>query len=232
MTRRAGLESTKPQATPGWEAFVAKAPSAVHDRRSALLVRPCGLAGSQVEMAMASACAGALGAVLLVEIVTPNDVVASTAFLPLVAAMWTLSRRLAQVVALEAALVFALVLVSEVGNRPTVAVIGAVGLVIAVVVRIYATTLARLLGAPRNGADAVPGDRWPALDLQVSGGVDALTRREVEVATLASRGYTAAEIGGQLHISERTVESHLANAYTKLAIHSRSGLRHISRFSH
>jgi len=57
--------------------------------------------------------------VLLVEIVTPNDVVASTAFLPLVAAMWTLSRRLAQVVALEAALVFALVLVSEVGNRPT-----------------------------------------------------------------------------------------------------------------
>jgi DNA-binding CsgD family transcriptional regulator len=122
--------------------------------------------------------------------------------------------------------------VSEVGNRPTVAVIGAVGLVIAVVVRIYATMLARLLAAPRNGADEVLGDRWPALDLQLSSGVDALTRREVEVATLASRGYTAAEIGAQLHISERTVESHLANAYTKLAIHSRSGLRHISRFSH
>jgi DNA-binding CsgD family transcriptional regulator len=211
---------------------VAKAPSAVHDLRLALLVRPCGLAGSKVEMAMASACAGALGAVLLVEIVTPNDVVASTTFLPLVAAMWTLSRRLAQVVALEAALVFALILVSEVGNRPTVAVIGAVGLVIAVVVRIYATTLARLLATPRNGADDVLGDRWPALDQQLSSGVDALTRREVEVATLASRGYTAAEIGAQLHISERTVESHLANAYTKLAIHSRSGLRHISRFSH
>jgi len=64
---------------------VAKAPSAVHDQRLALLVRPCGLAGSKVEMAMASACAGALGAVLLVEIVTPNDVVASTTFLPLVA---------------------------------------------------------------------------------------------------------------------------------------------------
>jgi len=211
---------------------VAKARSPVHARRSALLVRPCGLAGSEVEMAMASACAGALGAVLLVEIATPNDVVASTAFLPLVAAMWTLSRRLAQVVALEAALVFALILVSEVENRPTVALIGAVGLVIAVVVRIYATMLARLLAAPRNGADEVLGDRWPALDLQLSGGVDALTRREVEVATIASRGYTAAEIGAQLHISERTVESHLAHAYTKLAIHSRSGLRHISRFSH
>jgi len=92
--------------------------------------------------------------------------------------------------------------------------------------------LARLLAAPRNGADEVLGDRWPALDLQLSGGVDALTRREVEVATIASRGYTAAEIGAQLHISERTVESHLAHAYTKLAIHSRSGLRHISRFSH
>lgn len=83
---------------------MAKAPSPLQDRRSALLVRPCGLAGSEVEKAMASACAVALGAVLLVEIVTPNDVVASTAFLPLVAGMWTLSRRLAQVVALEAPL--------------------------------------------------------------------------------------------------------------------------------
>jgi DNA-binding CsgD family transcriptional regulator len=203
----------------------------MHDSRSALRIKPCGLVGAEIEMAVAFASAGALGAVLLVEIVTPNDVVASTALLPLVAAMWTLSRRLAQMVALEAALVFALIFVSEVGNRPTVAVIGVVGFVIAVVVRMYATSLARLLAAPRNGTDEVLADQRTKFDLQLRGDVDSLTRREVEVATLASRGYTAAEIGAQLHISERTVESHLANAYSKLAIHSRSGLRHINRFS-
>jgi pimeloyl-ACP methyl ester carboxylesterase/DNA-binding CsgD family transcriptional regulator len=49
-------------------------------------------------------------------------------------------------------------------------------------------------------------------------GPDALSRREREVALLASRGATAAEIAKHLFISERTVESHLASVYAKLEV--------------
>src|SRR4029079_4442803 len=41
-------------------------------------------------------------------------------------------------------------------------------------------------------------------------GVDALSRREREVALLASRGQTAPEIAERLFLSKRTVERHLA----------------------
>ncbi len=52
-------------------------------------------------------------------------------------------------------------------------------------------------------------------------GPGALTRREREVARLAAQGCSAKEIGEQLFIGERTVETHLANAYAKLGIGSK-----------
>jgi DNA-binding CsgD family transcriptional regulator/class 3 adenylate cyclase len=52
-------------------------------------------------------------------------------------------------------------------------------------------------------------------------GPDALTRREREVARLASEGRSAKEIAEQLFIGERTVETHLANAYAKLGVGSK-----------
>jgi len=52
-------------------------------------------------------------------------------------------------------------------------------------------------------------------------GVGALTRREREIVRLAVAGETAAEIGQRLFISERTVESHLANAYDKLGVETK-----------
>jgi pimeloyl-ACP methyl ester carboxylesterase/DNA-binding CsgD family transcriptional regulator len=55
-------------------------------------------------------------------------------------------------------------------------------------------------------------------------GTDALSRREREVALLASRGETATQIARDLFISERTVESHLASVYTKLGMHSKAEL--------
>ncbi|MGO4363386.1 LuxR C-terminal-related transcriptional regulator [Terrabacter sp. RAF57] len=55
-------------------------------------------------------------------------------------------------------------------------------------------------------------------------GVDALSRREREVALLASRGETARAIAGQLGVSKRTVESHLVNVYEKLEIGSKTEL--------
>jgi pimeloyl-ACP methyl ester carboxylesterase/DNA-binding CsgD family transcriptional regulator len=59
---------------------------------------------------------------------------------------------------------------------------------------------------------------------RVTVGTDALSRREREVALLASRGETAAEIAQQLFISKRTVESHLVSVYAKLGLRSKSEL--------
>lgn len=52
-------------------------------------------------------------------------------------------------------------------------------------------------------------------------GVDALSRREREVVELAVAGETAPEIARHLFLSERTIESHLRNAYAKLGVASR-----------
>jgi pimeloyl-ACP methyl ester carboxylesterase/DNA-binding CsgD family transcriptional regulator len=55
-------------------------------------------------------------------------------------------------------------------------------------------------------------------------GVDALSRREREVALLASRGETAQEIADHLFVSKRTVESHLVTIYAKLGVQAKSEL--------
>ena len=52
-------------------------------------------------------------------------------------------------------------------------------------------------------------------------GAGALTEREREIVRLAVDGETALEIAKRLYISDRTVETHLANAYVKLGVQSR-----------
>lgn len=62
-------------------------------------------------------------------------------------------------------------------------------------------------------------------------GVDALSRREREVAVLASQGLTATEIASHLFVSKRTVESHLVTIYEKLGVGSKTELiRRASEF--
>lgn len=51
--------------------------------------------------------------------------------------------------------------------------------------------------------------------------LDALTLREREVAVLVAAGRTNRQIAGRLRLSERTVESHLANVYRKVGVSSR-----------
>jgi DNA-binding NarL/FixJ family response regulator len=51
---------------------------------------------------------------------------------------------------------------------------------------------------------------------------EALTERELEVLTLAGKGYTNKAIGVQLGISDRTVQGHLAKTYSKLQASSRT----------
>jgi pimeloyl-ACP methyl ester carboxylesterase/DNA-binding CsgD family transcriptional regulator len=55
-------------------------------------------------------------------------------------------------------------------------------------------------------------------------GVDALSRREQEVAVLTAGGATALEIASHLGISKRTVESHLVSVYEKLGVGSKNEL--------
>jgi DNA-binding NarL/FixJ family response regulator len=48
-----------------------------------------------------------------------------------------------------------------------------------------------------------------------------LTRREREVANLLERRFTSRQIASELHISEHTVDKHVANILRKLNLHSR-----------
>lgn len=52
--------------------------------------------------------------------------------------------------------------------------------------------------------------------------VDPLTERELDVLRLAAKGFTNKAIGIQLHISDRTVQGHLAHVFSKLQANSRT----------
>jgi DNA-binding NarL/FixJ family response regulator len=52
--------------------------------------------------------------------------------------------------------------------------------------------------------------------------VESLSRRELEVLTLAAKGYTNKAIARQLNISDRTVQGHLAHIFAKLHANSRT----------
>jgi DNA-binding CsgD family transcriptional regulator len=66
----------------------------------------------------------------------------------------------------------------------------------------------------RRGRRARPATGW-----------GALTKTELDVAALITRGLTARETGQRLFISPRTVETHVAHIFAKLGLSSRSELR-------
>jgi DNA-binding NarL/FixJ family response regulator len=51
---------------------------------------------------------------------------------------------------------------------------------------------------------------------------EQLTEREMEVLSLAAKGYTNKAIGVQLGISDRTVQGHLGHIFNKLQAGSRT----------
>jgi DNA-binding CsgD family transcriptional regulator len=188
------------------------------------LVRPYALAGSPHELLFAGLCSLVLGAIFVAEILTPHVVVGAFALLPVLAAVWVLSSRLAALVAIVAALFFFASAAMETANRMTVILLGVAILGTALLGRLYATGLASLLSRTRYRRPTITTLVTPAtlggID-RSSSGLTSLTRRELEVARLAAEGYTAPEIGRRLNIGGRTVESHLASVYAKLRISSR-----------
>jgi DNA-binding CsgD family transcriptional regulator len=193
------------------------------------LMRPCALAGTHYDQIVAMSCVLMLVAIFLIEAVTPDDVVGALALLPLIAGAWLLSNRMAGVVIAIGTLLFTAAVLVETGNRLTILLVGIPVLVTAAVVRLCAASFCaagvedeeqRILAV---AGSALSADRFGNGHAQAS-----LTRRELEVARLAARAYTAAEIGQKLHIGERTVESHIASTYAKLGIRSRSELIRIA----
>lgn len=53
-------------------------------------------------------------------------------------------------------------------------------------------------------------------------GVQTLSGREHEIATLVAQGRTNRQIGQELFLSARTVEGHLTNVFAKLGVHTRA----------
>jgi DNA-binding CsgD family transcriptional regulator len=99
-----------------------------------------------------------------------------------------------------------------------------------------AAALHRADGEPRRATACVrrletlathcPGVRTPAL-VAPADAPTPLTDREREIAELAARQLSAADIAERLFLSRRTVENHLQRIYTKLGIGSRAELAEV-----
>lgn len=70
----------------------------------------------------------------------------------------------------------------------------------------------------RIASPSIQPDRGEPEDMEFQ----ALTARETEVLRTISAGYTSAEAGNRLGISEQTVNSHIKNIYRKLQVRTRA----------
>jgi DNA-binding NarL/FixJ family response regulator len=81
--------------------------------------------------------------------------------------------------------------------------------------------------ATSNGQSILPPSIASIVVQHLSGKLDredetALTDREMEVLGLVAQGLTNNQIAAQLHLSTRTIESHLTHIFNKLGVNSRT----------
>jgi len=87
-----------------------------------------------------------------------------------------------------------------------------------------ATELIDAIRAVHSGGTQFPEADMPLPSRAGESPLNLITEREREVLSLIARGYTTNEIATQLHISEKTVETHRAHIVEKLGLHTRAGL--------
>ena len=171
------------------------------------LPRPYQLAGTRIEVFAAALCSAGLIAVFFADVLTPVDVLLSSlALFPILFAVWTLSTVPAVLIPLLAGALLSLEVLLGSADAITVASEVTAYAVLAIFTRLYAR---RIVLSPPPAQQITPKP------------LEVLTRREREVVVLAAHGRTASEIADMLHIGERTVETHLANAYPKLGVRSK-----------
>jgi len=190
------------------------------------ITRPRALVGNVWEVPTSAAIALVVTVIFGLELLTPRDALATLALLPLLIAVWALSTRWVVAVGGLAAVQFAIAVAVEGGNRLTLVIDGVVGLCVLLVARRYGVSSLRSPQGQRTPTSTQASRLSPrstGARLSISG-IGALSRRELEVARLASRGHTAPDIGRVLHIGERTVETHIAHTYAKLHIQSKAQL--------
>jgi DNA-binding CsgD family transcriptional regulator len=72
--------------------------------------------------------------------------------------------------------------------------------------------------------DACPGARTPLLKISGAEASPQLTRRELQIALMASSGLQSKDIAAKLNLSVRTISNHLGHVFAKLGIAGRSEL--------
>jgi DNA-binding NarL/FixJ family response regulator len=71
-------------------------------------------------------------------------------------------------------------------------------------------------------AQFTSGRSLPDVLADVKDEYEGLTEREMEILRLVGKGLTNKDIGQQLYISDRTVQAHLSNIFSKLGVGSRT----------
>jgi DNA-binding NarL/FixJ family response regulator len=71
-------------------------------------------------------------------------------------------------------------------------------------------------------AQFASGRSLPDVLANVKDEYEGLTEREMEILRLVGKGLTNKDIGQKLYISDRTVQAHLSNIFSKLGVNSRT----------